>query len=280
MGLAHHPKTDCPSQGCLRISSPNPAPSTRYHLLRERLGTRAGGIVAALLLEALLILLLFSMGSGILAPQVQQPSLTSISVEDPPDPAEPPEVEAEIAAATAPDYRPSPLTPPPAPPAETPADSPVQPVPPTAIIPLSRDDMQSADIGNQQQRRRPDRQGAPAYGPAAPGASAGDSEVVGTAPDGSPLYGARWYTEPTDQELSGYLSTAYPGSALIACRTAPDWRVEDCVGLSEYPAGSNMLRAVLAAAWQFRVRPPRRGNRTLLGSWVRIRITYDVRGAR
>lgn len=235
--------------------------------------------MAALVLEALLVLLLFSMGVGLNQPNLPQPSLTSISVEDPPEPVDPPKAEAAIAAATAPDYRPSPLTPPPAPPAETPAPSPTAPAPSTALIPLSRDDMQSADIGNQP-RRRPDRQGAPTYGPAAPGAAAGDSEVVGTAPDGSPLYGARWYTEPTDQELSGYLSTAYPGSALIACRTAPDWRVEDCVGISEYPAGSNLMRAVLAAAWQFRVRPPRRGNRTLLGSWVRIRITYDHRAGR
>ena len=268
------------SQGCSRIFPPSPAAPTRYQQLRERLSTRAGSIVAALVLEALLVLLLFSMGAGLVGPDAPQPSLTSISVEDPHEPVEPPEAEAAIAAATAPDYRPSPLSPPPAPEAESPAESPVQPVPPTAVIPLSRDDMASADIGNQQQRRRPDRQGAPAYGPAAPGAAAGDSEVVGTAPDGSPLYGARWYREPTDQELSGYLSTAYPGWALIACRTAPNWRVEDCVGISEYPAGSNMLRATLAAAWQFQVRPPRRGNRALVGSWVRIRITYDVRGGR
>ncbi len=233
--------------------------------------------MAALVLEALLVLLLFSMGSGILPSLVDPPSLVSISVEEPPEPAEPPQDEAAIAAATAPDYRPSPLTPPPAPDSETPTQGPVQPVPHTALIPLSRDEMQSADIGNQQQRRRPDRSGAPTYGPTAPGAAAGDSEVVGTAPDGSPLYGARWYSEPTDQELAGYLSTAHPGWALIACRTAPGWRVEDCERVSEFPAGSNMLRAVLAAAWQFRVRPPRRGNQTLMGGWVRIRITYDVR---
>lgn len=272
--MAHHP-----NKGCRRILPPPQAVSSRYDLLRQRLGTRAGGVVLALALEALLVLVLLSMGSGLVAPDAQQPSLTSISVEEPPEPVEPPEVEAQVAAANAPDYRPSPLTPPPAPEAETPATSPVQPVPRAALIPLSRDDMQSADIGNLP-RRRPDRTGAPTFGPTAPGAAAGDSEVVGTAPDGSALYGARWYTEPTDQELSSYLSTAYPGSALIACRTAPDWRVEDCVGISEYPAGSNLLRAVLAAAWQFRVRPPRRGNRTLLGSWVRIRISYENRAAR
>jgi protein TonB len=103
----------------------------------------------------------------------------------------------------------------------------------------------------------------------------GDSEVVGRAPDGQPLYAARWFREPTHGELAGYLSTASgPGWALIACRTAPQWRVEDCVGLEEYPQGSQLQRAVLAAAWQFQVRPPRRGGQSLVGSWVRIRIEY------
>ena len=100
---------------------------------------------------------------------------------------------------------------------------------------------------------------------------------MGAAPNGEPLYAASWYREPSDDELRGYLSTASgPGWGLIACRTAPDYRVEDCVGLDEYPYGSQINRAVLAAAWQFRVRPPRRSGRLLVGSWVRIRIDYGV----
>ncbi|HTM95217.1 MAG TPA: hypothetical protein VL100_05310, partial [Croceibacterium sp.] len=103
--------------------------------------------------------------------------------------------------------------------------------------------------------------------------------VVGTAPNGQPLYAAQWYREPTDQELGGYLSTAQPGWGLIACKTAPEYRVEDCVLLDEYPDGSNIGRATLAASWQFKVRPPRKGNRYLVGEWVRIRITYQMRQA-
>ena len=100
---------------------------------------------------------------------------------------------------------------------------------------------------------------------------------MGTAPNGEPLYAAAWYREPRDDELRGYLSTASgPGWGLIACRTAPDYRVEDCVGLDEYPNGSQINRAVLAAAWAFRVRPPRLGGRPMVGSWVRIRIDYGI----
>ena len=60
--------------------------------------------MAALVLEGLLVLVLLTMGSGIMAPDRNQPSLTSISVEEPPEPVEPPEAQAAEAAATAPDY--------------------------------------------------------------------------------------------------------------------------------------------------------------------------------
>ena len=105
----------------------------------------------------------------------------------------------------------------------------------------------------------------------------GDFERVGTAPNGEPLYAAEWYREPDHRMLGDYLSTAHgPGWGLIACRTAPEYRVEDCVPLEEYPHGSEINRSVLAAAWEFRVRPPRRGGQPLVGSWVRIRISYDL----
>ena len=107
-----------------------------------------------------------------------------------------------------------------------------------------------------------------------------DTERVGTAPNGEPLYAAEWYREPSDDMLRAYLSTAHgPGWGLIACRTAPDYRVEDCVPIDEYPEGSQINRSVLAAAWEFRVRPPRRGGQPLVGSWVRIRIDYEIHRA-
>ncbi|HEY5722094.1 MAG TPA: hypothetical protein VIT45_07210 [Allosphingosinicella sp.] len=101
---------------------------------------------------------------------------------------------------------------------------------------------------------------------------------MGTAPNGEPLYAAAWYREPEDKMLGDYLSTARgPGWGLIACRTASGFRVVDCVGIDEYPRGSQIMRSVLAAAWEFRVRPPQRGGVPLVGAWVRIRIDYSIR---
>ena len=158
-----------------------------------------------------------------------------------------------------------PLLPPPpvvskaAPPIPTPSERPPAPaVPPIAARPPS----------------------GRVYGPPNVGGSPAsrDTERVGTAPNGEPLYAAAWYREPRDDELRGYLSTASgPGWGLIACRTAPDYRVEDCVGLDEYPNGSQINRAVLAAAWAFQVRPPRLGGQPLVGAWVRIRIDYGTK---
>jgi periplasmic protein TonB len=105
---------------------------------------------------------------------------------------------------------------------------------------------------------------------------AGDSEVVGQGPNGEAMYAAEWARQPTDAELAGYLPRNAPdGYGLIACKTAPQNRVEDCIELENSPAGSHLASAVRQAAWQFRVRPPRKGGRPLIGSWVRIRIDYE-----
>jgi protein TonB len=118
---------------------------------------------------------------------------------------------------------------------------------------------------------------APGYVAKKGGSAPGDSEMVGNAPNGEPLYAAEWYREPTDVELSGYLPKNFPeggGYGLVACRTASQYRVEDCVELENFPRGSRLAGAVRQAAWQFKVRPPRVGGRPLIGTWVRIRIDY------
>lgn len=114
--------------------------------------------------------------------------------------------------------------------------------------------------------------------PAARSGSAGDSEAVGQGPNGEVLYAAEWARRPTNAELGGYLpSNAPDGYGLVACKTIPGNRVEDCIALDQYPQGSHLAGAVMNAAWQFRVRPPRKDGRPLVGSWVQIRIDYVSR---
>ena len=248
-----------------------PVPAGRLaEWLRTAAGRRATGICAALLLEGLLLLLLSSLGV-VGSPQGNRPALVSFTAtpEPEPAPAESPTPETRADERPVPKPQQSPPPQPAAPPA-------VQAAPP--IIPLVREPAPPA--APPPRRPAPSADG-PVYGPPDTGSPASnDSARVGTAPNGEPLYAARWYREPYDDELRGYLSTATgPGWGLIACRTAPDFRVEDCVGLEEYPRGSLINRAVLAAAWQFKVRPPRLGGRSLVGAWVRIRIDYDLRPA-
>ena len=242
---------------------------------------KAASLGIALALEALILLLLLTLGTQFGGSEDGRETVTMTAIEfaAPPEPENAAEPESESAAA--PDtptppvtnqpldpepLRPSPLAinPSPAPEPAKPSQQPQQEPKPQATTPpkigariRQGQTMGPADTGNPR--------------------TAGDSQRVGTAPNGEPLYAARWYKEPTDQELSGYLSTANgPGVALIACRTVPDYYVDDCVLESESPPGSMMGRAVLAAAWQFRVRPARVGGREQVGSWVRIRITYSV----
>jgi protein TonB len=129
-------------------------------------------------------------------------------------------------------------------------------------IEMSKQDLDAADISKI----------------AASGASgAGDSEVVGHGPNGDPLYAAEWAREPTDAEIGGYWPHNVSGWGLVACKTIANDRVNDCIELDQGPAGSHLASAVRQAAWQFRVRPPRKGGRALVGAWVRILIEIESR---
>lgn len=145
---------------------------------------------------------------------------------------------------------------------------------PLQMIEVTRDDFLTSDIA---------KLGTAANGPSgeqmAGGHSPGDSDQVGTAPNGEPLYAAEWYREPTHQELSTYMPKTMPeggGWGMVACKTAPRYRVEDCVELGQGPPGSHLAGAVRQAAWQFLVRPPRIGGKPMIGEWVRIRIDYII----
>jgi protein TonB len=140
----------------------------------------------------------------------------------------------------------------------------VPPPPPPSkswpLIEMSKQDLAASDIGNL---------------PKDASGGVGDSEVVGHAPNGDVMYAAEWARHPTDAELGGYLSRNTPdGFGLIACKTIPGDRVEDCLELDQTP-GSHLASAVRQAAWQFRIRPPRKNGHALIGSWVSIRIDYE-----
>jgi protein TonB len=140
------------------------------------------------------------------------------------------------------------------------------------LLEVSKEFLETADISKLGSN-------APGYSSSASRGSPGDSDRVGTAPNGEPLYAAEWYREPTNQELAAYLPRNMPesgGWGLVACRTAPRFKVEDCEELGQSPAGSHLAGAVRKAAWQFLVRPPRVGGKSLVGTWVRIRIDYSV----
>lgn len=181
--------------------------------------------------------------------------------------------------------RESPARPAVTPPAPAVVPTEVPPVPSSSaiwsqVIPMTRQELAAADIA---------KMAAP---PAAPGgesgsgsalaANSGDAAGVGRGPNGETLYNARWYRRPTPAELAFYLRPGTPsiGWGMIACRTVPDYRVDDCQEIGQSPAGSGLASAVRQAAWQFRVMPPRIGGRPLVGAWVRIRIEYTTKGAR
>lgn len=238
--------------------------------VRERLGHRATGVVVAFFLEALLVLLLLALGRS--PEQKPKPliSLTSFDVERPQPqhpPTPPPKAPATSRRATLPV---------PHPPQPTPAlPQPAQTQSPMLILPRNQTTFSLADVPR---REAPPTKAEPAYGPADTG-SVGDTPRVGTAPDGSPLYGAAWYRRPTNPELAAFGARAQSlGSSWgrIACKTAPDFRVEDCVAVDEYPENSHLANAVLSAAWQFKVRPPWKGGHSMIGSWVQITIYNDV----
>jgi protein TonB len=233
---------------------------------------RAIGIAVAVLLELVLFAVLLSLGYSKTPQKEPAPSFVSFNSEseEPPadDPPQPQTQETTEAASTA---QPTATV--------EPVITPTEPIlPPAAVLPSANPVPPPPPSPPTQSRVRAVIRDQ-AMGPAAPSntGSSSDSQVVGTAPNGQPLYAAKWYREPYPEELRGFLSTATgPGWGLIACRTVADFRVEDCVGLEEQPRGSNINRAVLAAAYQFRVRPPMRGGQSLVGSWVRIRIDYTV----
>jgi len=231
--------------------------SYRLPLERDRppLRRRLSGLAAALLVNLLLLLALLRMGIIPLPlPKATESTVVDLLPADSTPTAAPRATPAKAKHAAK-----SPIAPRERPP--EPQKPKVPNLSPVPLLAMSKDELAAADISN--------------IAKAAQARGEGDSETVGRGPNGELLYAAEWAREPTDAELSGYIPKNAPnGSGLVACRTIPGDRVDDCIELGNDPPGSHLASAVRQAAWQFRVRPPRKGGKELVGSWVRIRIDY------
>ncbi len=221
---------------------------------------RAGALGLALAINLAIILALLGVQASKRTPMSFGERFVVDLLPNSPDPAPAP-------SKARPETRPK-LAPPPPPPRARPRFEMGRPIErPLAMIELTREEYAAADVAVI--GRSADA--------SAPGSGADDSEEVGRGPSGQILYAAEWAREPTNAEVAGYLPPNAPdGWGMIACRTAPQHRVEDCVELGNHPRGSRLAGAVRQAAWQFRVRPPRKNGRELIGEWVRIRIDYSI----
>ncbi len=237
---------------------------TRSAFEHTPLHRRVSGAGLALAAVLLIVLALLGLGASRRLPG-NPSSATVVDLIVPSDQAEPSPSKAE---------RPRPMDEPvpiPPPPIILPIKPPIilPPVPerPLDMIELTKEDYAAADIG----KLAPPEEGAGSGG-------AGDSKEAGRGPNGEVLYNAEWAREPTNAELRGYLPARISsGWGVVACRTIAGHRVEDCIELENHPRGSRLASAVRQAAWQFRVRPPRRNGRELVGAWVMIRIDYELR---
>jgi hypothetical protein len=242
--------------------------------LRASLRQRGAAFVLALVVELGLALLLWFI-APILPDKKPPPTTTTFGIETAPGEAEQPARTEQKKAAARTDGRekarpeaPRPIETPPPQPESTPL--------PSTFIRMTRREYAAADIG----RMKPPTPPAPAEveESAAAGSRAGDTAVVGKAPNGELLYAEEWYREPTVAEMAPYTSRrAYgPGWGLIICRTIANHRVEDCQEVGESPSGSGYAGSLRRAAWQFRVRAPRVGGREKIGAWVRIERTFRM----
>ena len=227
------------------------------YLDRAPLSRRAFTLTVALAMSALMILMLLKLGTMVSGPPGR--ALNPIVVQLLPAAAKTKQTATHSAHATQVKLRiPRPIPLPPT------------PVPRLNMIMLSHEEFAASDIS-----RLPAAQ-TQAGPEAGAGASGSNDDSVGQGPHGEKLYNAEWYREPTHAEMATYLPTGLSqvGWAMIACRTIEHYHVDDCQELTEDPPGTGLARALRLASWQFLVRPPRIGGRTMVGAWVRIRFDF------
>jgi hypothetical protein len=240
---------------------------------RDDLRRRAAAIVIALAIEALLIIAILSLGMRSSSQLKSGSTLSAFNISAAPMAS----AAAQSKAVTQnPDRVAVPA--PPIPPSLLPSPNTLKlppPPPPGDYVKVSKSDFDAMDISK-----------LPGSGSSGTNAGSGKGGRgmmgPGEGPGGEQLYPVAWYREPTDAELGPYLKEAKrvpPGAwAEIACRMIEHYHVENCRPLGESPRGSGLSRALRLASWQFLVKPPREGNKVLLGTWVRIRFDFGKAG--
>jgi len=221
---------------------------------------RASGLGLAVAINVLVVLAL--VGIGYRPVPVNKPSGTlvvDLIAEAPsPEPEVAPRRTAENPVEKRPVRKPPPIV--------IPVKPQIAPEPKLDMIELTKEEFAAADIGKMPK----------VQGPAAGTGRSSDSRQAGIGPNGQVLYSAEWVREPSGAELTGYLPANWrDGWGEVACRTIPGHRVDDCIEIASFPRGSRFASAVRQAAWQFRVRPPRKNGRERVGEWVQIRIDYE-----
>ena len=239
-------------------------PSTSYQSSSKR--RRAIGLGLAVAAHLIVLVIMLTMAPKLVTPDKKDP--TAFTMFDVPAPVPDPgakEIEIEkkkpaTAASGAPGRAPTPA------PAKAP---PVPPTPPTPTLIGGHELFQAADIANLPQRGGGDSGSGS-------GKDSGSVYGPGAGPGGERLYEAEWEREPTKAEMAFYMQgvNQQEGWGLVACKTIPGNRVDNCRSLGESPLGAGISRAMRLAAWQFRVLPPRIGGRPQIGVWVRIR--FDI----
>lgn len=260
------------------LSTTSASPARR---LRVSLRGRGAAILLALAIELLIALMLLWMAPKITPKEKSKTVVFGIEASDGSEaPARQEAEKAEQTArkpagarAQAQEQQPTAETPPP-----PPVPPPVSSGPPS-FIQMSRAEYAASDV-SRVPAAKAGEEGDAETAAASGGGSAGDTPRAGTGPHGETLYAADWYRRPTNAQLSPYLpqrALGREGWGEVACRTISRYQVTDCQELGEFPRGSGYAGAVRQAAFQFLVRPPQLNGRAMVGTWVRIRITYTQR---
>jgi len=259
-------RTDHPGIGAAPMSAALLSRSSYRE--RASLGSRLSALALALGVAALVILLLIQL--GILPPPLSKNGQRLLTFNVPP----PMRAEAARTHAEKPKQADGGSAAPRVAPPSPPAPAPRTPTPLPQLIQLNDADFAASDIGKMAAQPSDNAAGA--------GGGKGNGSVYGPGegPGGAQLYRADWYRRPSHAELATYLPKDGPstGYGLIACKTIPDYHVDNCRVLSETP-GSGYGTAIRRAAWQFLVLPPRLGDKPMLGVWVRIEIDITPAGA-